>query len=112
MNGRHRETLDVIRLIATVVPPIWVAYRLVSGGWATRTLILIILTSVAAFYWFVILPRSSNVESDPESPDDSAALKDLESQAKKISPLFMAAIAGAYVLVSILIAFAGSVIFK
>lgn len=81
MNGRSREPLDVISLIATVVPPIWVAYQLVTGDWATRTLLLIILTAVAAFYWFVILPRSSHVESDPESPDDSAALNDLESQA-------------------------------
>lgn len=112
MNGRRREPLDVISLIATAVPPIWVAFRLVTGGWATRIILLMIVMAVAAFYWFVIRPRSCHVESAAESDDDSAALKDLESQAKKISPLFMAAITGTYVFVLILCAIAGSLVAK
>lgn len=97
MNGRRRRPLDVISLIAWVVPPIWVAFRLVTGGWATRTFILLILTVVAAFYWLVILRHEPHIEDDPESDDDFPTPTGIESHPTKTSPMVMAAIAGAYV---------------
>lgn len=107
MNGRRRKPLDVISLIATIVPPIWVAFRLVTGGWATRIFFLMILTAVAAFYWLIILRYEPHMGNAPESDDDSPRPTGNESRPQKTSPMLMATIAGGYILVLMLSAIAG-----
>ena len=104
MNGERQKPLDVISFIATVVPPIWFVFRLVTGGWSFITFFLVISAGVTAFYWQFILRADPYTDDDFESDGDSPASR---SQPIKTSPAIMAAIAGAYVLVLLISAFCG-----
>lgn len=73
MNGRPPDRRDVISLIATILPPFWVSFRLVTGGWGTRIFYLLILMTVATYYWLVILWYDAYEKSELEAENDSRA---------------------------------------
>jgi hypothetical protein len=69
MDDNPKRPRDTISLLAAIGAPVYVIFRLATGGWTFFTVLLCVFLAVSAFYWlFVVTPmrtRDQDEQSDP-----------------------------------------------
>jgi Na+-transporting methylmalonyl-CoA/oxaloacetate decarboxylase gamma subunit len=102
MSANRPKPFDMISLIAAIATPIWIAFRLTTGGWGFRAVYLTIAVAIAVFYGIFVLRSKLPNDTDSESNRDTEAM----SSQSKTSPIVVVAVGAAYVLILLIVVWA------